>query len=231
MQIGNRPERVLLYQEVVEDLYKIIDAQNIQPGEKLPSERELIEYLQVSRNVLREAFHVLEARGVVISRQGKGRFLREQPKEIDNMRYDSLSKNLERYSMVEAYQVRQALEVHGIGLLIMNASDDDIVEIERAYKKLDAQFHATGKTQGEFELHRLYAEKTGNQFLTRTLEIVISAINEMMYGKFYDVLENYNFKDEMLSHKKIIEAIRERDVEKARKLMFEHLQIVVDEVK
>lgn len=228
MRVSNRTPRTLLYQEVVEDLYRIIDAENIQPGEKLPAERELIESLNVSRNVLREAFHVLESRGVIISHQGKGRFLREQPKAIEGVRYDSLSKNLERYSIVEAYEVRQALEVCGVELIIRNAAEADIDDLEEAYKKLEKCFQETGKTPGEFELHRLYAVKTGSLFMTQTLEIVMSAIKEMMYGKFADILDAYPVEEELASHRMIIQAIRNRDVKEAKKLMHEHLQVTMD---
>ena len=161
MRIGNRAARTLLYEEVVEDLYKIIDRENLKPGDRLPAERELIEKLNVSRNVLREAFHVLENRGIIVSRQGKGRFLREQPSSGDAARYDSLSKNLERYSMMEAYEVRQVLEVKGVELIIRNAVEQDIDELEAMYQEIKKRYEETGKTVGEFDLHRLYASKTG----------------------------------------------------------------------
>ena len=83
MNYSTRITRPLLYQEVVNALYNIIDEQQIQPGAQLPSERELIERLGVSRNVLREAFHVLEQRGIILSKQGRGRFLRSVPKVQD----------------------------------------------------------------------------------------------------------------------------------------------------
>ena len=66
MRLRNQSARTLLYEEVVEKLYRLIDERKIQPGEQLPPERELIEELNVSRNVLREAFHVLESRGVIV---------------------------------------------------------------------------------------------------------------------------------------------------------------------
>lgn len=228
MRMNTRSARTLLYQEVVEDLYRIIDQENIQPGEKLPPERELIEQLNVSRNVLREAFHVLETRGVINSYQGKGRFLREQPKSDGEVRYDSLSKNLERYSMIEAYEVRQTLEVKGIELIIRNATEEDIDELEKAYKELEERYKKTGKTAGEFELHKLYAAKTGSMFMTQTLGIVTDAIFDMMYGKFSDILDKNPSKEELESHRRIIQAIRNRDTEKAKELMYEHLQVIID---
>ena len=175
------------------------------------------------RQVLREAFHVLESRGVIVSHQGKGRFLRESPISGKEKRYDSLSKNLECYSMIEAYEVRQALEEKAVELIIKNASEKDIDELEEALQHLRKKYEETGRTSGEFELHRLYAAKTGSTFMTQTLEIVLNAIFDMMYGKFTDVLDATSAEAELESHGMIIQAIRERDVEKARKLMDEHL--------
>ncbi len=231
MRIGNRAARTLLYEEVVEDLYKIIDRENLKPGDRLPAERELIEKLNVSRNVLREAFHVLENRGIIVSRQGKGRFLREQPSSGDAARYDSLSKNLERYSMMEAYEVRQVLEVKGVELIIRNAVEQDIDELEAMYQEIKKRYEETGKTVGEFDLHRVYASKTGSMFMTQTLEIVLNAIWDMMYGKFSDILDATSEEYELKSHRMIIQAIRSRDTKTAQRLMYEHLQVTMDMFK
>lgn len=228
MRLGVRSSRTLLYQDVVDELYVIIDHMNLQPGDKLPAERELIEKLNVSRNVLREAFHVLENRGIIVSHQGKGRFLREQPASSNGARYDSLSKNLERYSMAEAYEVRQVLEVKSVELIIRNASEADIDELEAACREMEKRYKETGRTTGEFDLHRLYAKKTGSLFMTQTLEIVLNVIWDMMYGKFSDVLETVSGEEELESHRMIIQAIRNRDVETAQKQMYDHLQMMVE---
>ena len=106
---------------------------------------------------------------------------------------------------------------------IKNASEKDIDELEEALQHLRKKYEETGRTSGEFELHRLYAAKTGSTFMTQTLEIVLNAIFDMMYGKFTDVLDATSAEAELESHGMIIQAIRERDVEKARKLMDEHL--------
>ena len=111
MRADLRAKRPLLYQEVVNALYQIIDTSNLKPGDQMPAERELMEQLGVSRNVLREAFHILEQRGIITSQQGKGRFLREIPiSQLGEDKQEEMSKNLERYSLYEAYEVRQVLE-------------------------------------------------------------------------------------------------------------------------
>lgn len=222
----NRP---LLYQEVVDALYKIIDSQQIQPGNQLPSERELIEQLGVSRNVLREAFHVLEQRGVVVSRQGKGRFLRELPKNrARSDKYELISKNLEHCTIYEVYEVRQALEVKAMSLVVQNASDEDLQEIEDAYQALMHSFRLKQDTAGEFNLHRLYARKTGNVFLEQMMEIILQAHWEMMNTTQLEVRNQHNTETETIQHRAILDALWARDEKAARQAMFDHIQTSLD---
>lgn len=60
------------------------------------------------------------------------------------------------------------------------------------------------------------------------MEIVLSSILDMMHSRFHDVLDIHNPKKEIDSHKKIISAIRERDAETAKQLMFQHIQDTMD---
>lgn len=130
----------LLYEEVVNELYGIIDRQEVKVGQQFPSERELVERWNISKSVLREAFHVLEERGLINARQGKGRFLRAMPNQVDLSRNERLSKNLERYSLVEIYQTRQSLECKAVELAAANASNQDLEELERAYQEMCKKF-------------------------------------------------------------------------------------------
>lgn len=232
MTFSTRISRPLLYQEVVNALYNIIDEQQIQPGAQLPSERKLIEQLGVSRNVLREAFHVLEQRGIIVSQQGRGRFLRSIPEMSEQRnKYVQMSKNLERYSLREAYEVRQVLEEKAMELIVRNATDQDIEEIEEAYQKMVEKFYESKTTIGEFELHRLYAKKTGSMFMEQTLDIVLSTIREMMHSTSHDVLDMHNIGGEEKDHRNIIDALKKRDKEKAKKYMFDHIQQTIDYLK
>lgn len=229
VRIQNRISRPLLYEEVVSELYKMINQNSIHPGDKFPSERELTEALGISRNVLREAFHVLENRGIIVAKQGSGRYLRELPKEVSTQsRYENMSKNLERYSLMEAYEVRQVLEVKAIELIVRNASEGDIAELETAYKKLEEKFRETNRTAGEFDLHRLYAKKSGSPFMEQTLGLVLSAILDMMRNTFYDILTTHETEKELVSHKNILNAIRDRNAELAKQIMFDHIQETID---
>lgn len=224
-----RSNRPLLYQEVVNALYQIIDNSSLKPGDQMPAERELMEQLGVSRNVLREAFHILEQRGIISSKQGKGRFLRELPiKGQEQFKQGLMSKNLERYSLYEAYEVRQVLEVKAMELIVRNASDSDLDEIENAYQKMLKYFEETNTTTGEFELHQIYAKKTGSIFMEQTLNIVLTAILEMMHTTSHSFMDMHQAEEEKRDHRRIIDALRARNSALAQKEMYDHIQHTLD---
>ncbi|MCD6473102.1 FadR family transcriptional regulator, partial [Candidatus Aerophobetes bacterium] len=72
---------VRLYENVIKQIVNLIKNNELKPGDKLPSERELAEKLSIGRASLREAFRVLESRGLIKSRPGRGRFVREIKKD------------------------------------------------------------------------------------------------------------------------------------------------------
>lgn len=227
MNIPFRVKRPLLYEEVVKALYQIIDNHQFEPGDQLPPERELMEQLDVSRNVLREAFHILEQRGIIISRQGKGRFLRTLPINQQHQQ-PQLSENMERYSLYEAYEVRQALETKAMDLIVRNASEEDLADLENEYQKMLRNFENTSTTAGEFDLHRLYAKKTGSIFMEQTLDIVLSTILEMMHTTSHSLLDMHQAEDEKVQHRKIIDALHRRDSKLAQQAMSDHIQQTMD---
>ncbi len=221
-------KRPLLYEEVVMELYRIIDQGEVKLGEQFPSERELVDRWNISRNVLREAFHVLEDRGLVTSQQGKGRFLRALPDDSSLSQKESLSKNLERYSLVEIYQTRQCLESKAVELIAINATETDLDEIEAAYQDLYRRFHKNNNTTGEFDIHKLYAAKSKNQFLEQFVNIAFKTTLEFMSSSFCDVLTKHTISDSLLDHGEIVRALRARDGEKAKAIMSAHIQHTID---
>ena len=174
----------------------------------------------------------MEQRKIITSYQGRGRFLRSLPEhEQQNNTYTQISKNLERYSLREAYEVRQALEVKAMELVVRNASDQDLLEIEAVCHKVIQRFYETNTTSGEFELHRLYAKKTGSQFMEQTLDLVLSATFEMMQTTSHDILDKHQVELEAKQHKDIVDALLARDSAGAQKAMYNHLQDTIDYLK
>lgn len=226
MKVGMN--RTLLYEEVVEKLYMLIDQQQIKPGDRFPPERELVQEWDISRNVLREAFHILEERGIITSKQGKGRYLRTLPDKEWGKKYESLSKNLERYSLLEIYETRQVLETKAVELVVKYAGDSDIQEICDLHQQLYKRLKANDSTSGEFDMHRIYAKKCKNNFLEQIINLSFKTTLDMMNSTFRDVLIVHTVEESMKAHGEIIEAIRRRDAEGAGSAMRRHIQRTID---
>ncbi|MCL5038942.1 MAG: GntR family transcriptional regulator, partial [Firmicutes bacterium] len=137
--------RQRLYQGVVEQLMEYIRSGAIRPGERFPSERELELDLGVSRGILREAFRVLEARGIIESRPGGGRFLL-QPNLANFLDKEGNFRILEKALLLDVLEVRQVIELKMVLLATERATEEDLVYLEEVLENFfTSQFHSAEK--------------------------------------------------------------------------------------
>lgn len=217
----------LLYEDVMENLYRFVDSEGLQPGEQFPSERVLIQKWDISRNVLREAFHILEQRGVITSKQGRGRFLNEFPYNYQYREGEGVAKALERCSLIEIYEVRQMLEAKACGLLAGRASAEDIRDLEQCYERMQQQFRRTCSTIGEFEIHQMYLERCGNSYLKLCCDDARAKTQDMMSSTFKEILKRQDVEETLRSHRKILDAIRQKDPTRAEMAMSDHIETTI----
>ena len=97
------------YDQVLEYLKTLIKSKDISYGGKIPSERELMETLRISRNSVREALRILEHTGVLESRHGKGNFLVNRMGESLSSVFSMLVL-MEESNYREVNQLRSVLE-------------------------------------------------------------------------------------------------------------------------
>lgn len=74
MAVSMSPKQKV-YQAVINEIRRYIDENNLMPGDKLPSERDLAESLQAGRSSIREALRAMELLGLIETRSGQGTFL------------------------------------------------------------------------------------------------------------------------------------------------------------
>ncbi len=220
--------KTLLYENVVKQIIETINMNEIAPGQRFPTERELSEKMGISRNVLREAFHILESKGLITSIQGKGRFLRKLPN--DDLGPEDIAIELEKSSLLEIYEVRKMLELNIMEILIKNVQDSDIHFIETTYHDLINEFVRNNDTVGEFKMHLTYAEKTKNYYLKQMLNLTLELILEYMNTSFNDVVNQFELLHFIEDHNKIIKSIKDRNVAEAQKNMKEHLERTTNDI-
>ena len=105
-RISMKPiEKKSLYLKISDAIYRYIQMNNLQPGDKLPSERDMSAMLQTSRNSVREALRILEDRGLIYVKSGSGVFI-NNPYGENN----SLTIQLTNCSLEEMEELQSALD-------------------------------------------------------------------------------------------------------------------------
>ncbi len=147
--------------EVSERIAALITSGRLQPGERLPTEAELMDAMGVSRTVVREAVAALKADGLIVTRQGAGAFVASDaarmPFRIDP---DSLSSIDDVIAVME---LRLAIEVEAAALAAERASPSAVKSIDKALTAIDRAIAAGESAVAEdFAFHQAIAKATGN---------------------------------------------------------------------
>uniref|UniRef100_UPI0031DD594F FadR/GntR family transcriptional regulator n=1 Tax=Herbaspirillum sp. TaxID=1890675 RepID=UPI0031DD594F len=152
-----------LSQEVVAALSQMIDSGSLKPGDKLPTESEIMQSQGVSRTVVREAISRLQAAGAVETRHGIGTFVLE-PKKGSNINIDPATITTMR-DLLALLELRISLETETAGLAAARRTDEQLREIREALDAFRANQLSGGDTVGpDFRFHFAIANATGNRY-------------------------------------------------------------------
>lgn len=208
-----------LYLQVHDELCNYIKENNLEPGDKLPTEAEMTQMLGVSRNVLREAIKALEITGVIASKPGVGiticktqsdLMLSSLLSQINAMSDDRAKSNIEELRCVlemsfckRAFDciTSEQLSIMEKQVIIMqskakNVQKNNEVSVDTGFTQADALFHST-----------LYSG-TNNILLSAILSLFWSSDTYFKKKMFHASME-----DTVYTHKCILDALKARDFE------------------
>lgn len=216
---------------IVDQVRLLIRQQQLNPGDRLPPERELCERFGVSRVTVREALRVLEANGLLEIRVGArgGAFVTKPSKErVGEGIADLLT--LSAVTAAEATEARLILEVGMIPLVCERADDEDIVDLLAICDRQDKAL-----ATGDYEIN-LSAE-----FHSRLAECAHNSALQMLSHSFRGPLlmslgRAQQKAPEMgrvgaKEHRELVRAIQDRDAAKATEIMRQHLGRTARRVK
>jgi len=213
---------VRLYESVIEQIMDLIKNNKLKPGDKLPPERELAEKLSISRGSLREAFRVLESRGLIKSKPGGGRFIREVKKEtlIDT---ENVILNLEKSSILELLEAREMFEVKIAKIAAQRATTEDIELIEKALNKMgeEEELKDDKKTESDTEFHLAIASASHNFVFINIIRLHLDLLKDTR-EKTWKIPGRREEQQE--EHQAIFKAIKEHNSKKAGEVMLKHLK-------
>lgn len=130
--MGQRQYQQKVYLETFEKIRKIIQERNLQPGDRLPSERELTDLLHVGRSSVREALRAMELLGLIETRRGEGTFIVDFRKHqlVELLSSFVLQRENADHDILE---VKRIIETSGIYKLVFNRTYIDISQWNEKY--------------------------------------------------------------------------------------------------
>jgi DNA-binding GntR family transcriptional regulator len=200
-----------LSDQIADQLRQAILAGHLKPNQRLV-EQEIAETMETSRGPVRDAIKLLENEGLVVRQSHRGTFVAE----------------LDLKDVEEIYTLREALESLALKYAIMNATEEQIHELERLvdimnnlaqqdYSQIDA-------TDIDLEFHHTLCKISGHKRVMATWEALSAQIRLLLLKhRLWDPSDLRVRAVEW--HLRIVEAIKKRDVDLALHELHDHMEI------
>lgn len=215
-----RPKKTALL--IADQLVELIRLEDLQPGDRLPSESLMLEQYQVSRGTMREALRYLEFQGVIMLKPGSGGGPIVQHPDADILVSTlTLLLQFQKTSFSEIIDARRQMEPLVVRLAASNRSDDDMEALWRNVTEAEDltigpdRFHQLAD-----EYHALVAQASGNAIFRNLMAALAGTLTGVNQG--IDYPRKHRAASNQI-HKDIIEAIENQDADRAEELMRVHL--------
>lgn len=206
-----------LYIKVAEQLRSLIDNDYFKVGDRFPAERALAEKLGVSRPTIREAMIALELSGLVEIRTGSGIYvINKEPKKESGLVGSGIGPH-------EILEMRYILEPEICALAATRVSDEQIKNLNAVIKEMEVpNISAESFELADNKLHLAIAEACQNEAMKESIQWLWKLRTESIFTNC--IIEAINKQGPCIEeHKKIVLAISQKNPERARVAMKNHL--------
>jgi len=219
--------RIPIVQQVEERIGELI-AEQYKSGDKLPAEMQLCQTLGVGRGTVREAFRLLQAKGLVEIKPGRGAFVANQSGESGMAAIDWLVEN-ER-ELRDSIEIRTALEPMAARCMAERCNAEDVQHLSEIHQRF-LQAIRDGDPEQIARLdecfHNTIVECSGNALL---VEINSNVCRGMQTFRSKTFQVEQNVRNAVMPHSNIMNAILARDSAQAEREMRAHLDKVAEDL-
>lgn len=216
--------------EIARRLVDYLLSGGIEPGGRIPSERQLAEAFGVGRSAVREAIAALALIGLIEVRHGDGTYLKrpDSPLLPQVVEWGLLLGEKRTADLVEA---RQKIEVDIAGLAAQRRTDEDIADLARILSRMEWEARddaAVGAfVDADVEFHLRLAEAARNS----ALRDVLSGIQALLRAWIGRVIGEGHRDLSYREHVPVLEAVKARDVQGAEAAMDAHMQAAAQRLR
>jgi DNA-binding FadR family transcriptional regulator len=218
----HRVNRRRLYQQIADDIERLILNGTFPADSRLPSEQEIASRYGVSRNVVREALKSLKEVGLVSIRTGSGTYVRRPSLEQVT---DALNRyvlhSINDFSFAHFYEIRRILEPESARLAAQRASEQDIIAILAPLNDMEKnQGNLEAWSRADLEFHLAIATATRNPLVVNILTALIDPLRTVIAAGY---AEPRGTLAGLEAHQQIARAIQDSSGDIAYQAMLEHL--------
>jgi len=217
-------ERVTTTQAIVSQLIELIKSGRLKPGDRLPSENELMQMLGVGRSSIREAKQTLVALNLIEAYPGRGSFIKEIKAEAA-INPEMIALLLTGEHLLALHEAREMLEVRVAALAAQRATEEDLAAMARSLQALEQAVAAQHSVyDAGLEFHRALVEAAQNPVLTSLYQVIMGLLQQYQRPVYE---QHSDAQAELDHHRRIYESICARDAALAQETMRVHLEYVI----
>jgi GntR family transcriptional repressor for pyruvate dehydrogenase complex len=209
------------YEQVAEQIQKLIAQGLLKSGDRLPPERELATRFGVARSSIRDAVRTLEVMGILEPRQGAGTVVRD-------LSADSLVVPLatvlvrKRELVAELLDVRRMLEPGLAARAAKNATVEEVLELEDILRRQAEKMERGEPTiEEDSEFHYSIGRAARNSVVLKVLDVLMDLLRE---SRARSLQAPGRPERSYAGHMRVLRAIKRRDPEAAEKAVRKHLE-------
>ncbi len=216
--------------EAYNQLFSLISSGKLNPGDKIPSERELAAELKISRQSIREALNRAEVMGLIKVRQGEGSFILSSVTEsLKSPLTLIIEKEAER--IFEFLEIRKLVEGWCAEKAAVEATSEDLQNMNEILEKMKKVVSKDKQWEElDLALHLSFAKATHNVIAVHIMEALKS--NFGPFFKFTKTMPSSERMDVLWQHHyEIFRAIERREPQTAKLKVVEHLDFIKEKLK
>ena len=213
-----------LHFQVRERIEALLGELQLEPGSRLPSERQLAERLNVSRQSIRQALASLEQQGYVEIRRGSGAYLKAVPPPSLSRAGNTDHWIGSNHNLSHIMEARSALEPAAAQLAASRRSESDIRIMRAALEFMEAEIERGENGEvGNTQFHHAIWKAARSPVIERYLERLTDGIARIGHES---LRQTGRPRESLAAHWKILDAIQRADPPEARRATEQHLLVV-----
>lgn len=221
-------KRIKLSDQVAEDLRRWVARERMEPGDRLPNERALMDHYGCSKGTIREALKALEVEGLIAMLSGPNGGPEIQPASMDVvMQQLRQYLHFQTLNFKDVYELRKSLEVTLALNVVGKLTDDHYHRLEEniqvCIKANNSRDRQVGRS-AETEFHDILCEASDNALLVFMCRFLNNLLRDLVSYRSESLKEHEEFGDHNIeSHQALLKALRAQDRHAVIHIMEDHM--------